>query len=950
MEAINATPDAVFSDRVRRFQEFLDTFTSYKDAIRSVQLFNMPDAKPGYEEDKKAQIEYAKLPQRVTVSLDDLREFDRSFWTGVLNTPAQFVPAAERAVTETAMILEENHTSSGAGTNVASAQQWKLSFRGSFGAHALSPRTLNSHHLNKLLSIEGIVTKVSLVRPKLLRSVHYAEKTGRFHYRDYRDATTSLTTQIPTPAIYPTEDPEGNRLTTEYGYSTYIDHQRVTVQEMPEKAPPGQLPRSIDVIMDEDLVDKTKPGDRVNIVGVYKSLGGGGLNSGSEQGATLSGFKTMILANTVYPLHARSTGVAAKQSLTDSDIRNINKLSRRDDIFDLLSQSLAPSIYGHDHIKKAILLMLLGGVEKNLENGSHLRGDINVLMVGDPSTAKSQLLRFVLNTASLAIATTGRGSSGVGLTAAVTMDRETGERRLEAGAMVLADRGIVCIDEFDKMSDVDRVAIHEVMEQQTVTIAKAGIHTTLNARCSVIAAANPVFGQYDLNKDPHYNIALPDSLLSRFDLLFVVTDDINENTDRAISEHVLRTHRYLPPGYLEGEPIREAINLSLSVGEEAAVNEEEEDDDDDDDENKVFEKFNPLLHAGAKLARNRGNRQGTELPQIVSIPFLRKYVQYTKERVSPTLTHEATALVVKTYSDLRNDQNTKKSPITPRTLETLIRLASAHAKVRLSRSVDRQDARVAAQLLKFALLGEEDFGPDLDAGDDTQRSPTKSPRKKQRVRHGVPAITPLQSSPTRAPFPSTSTPTRGGNGRRRNIFSDNETDEENAGLDVEQDEFMEEDASDMTALPEDQESDLQRRLESGLRVSPRRRQQVQNPPSDAPVTEDGRHILSAAENFHSRPVLTAEPPQHDQEIVSADTMEPGSISTSRLSLFSSIMAQLMQTDLFEDESYPLAALLDKVNEDLAEEDKFNAPEYLAGLKIMSDRNNLMVAEEKVWRV
>ena len=318
--------------------------------------------------------------------------------------------------------------------------------------------------------------------------------------------------------------------------------------------------------------------------------------------------------------------------------------------------------------------MLLAGAEKTvLETGTHLRGDINLLMVGDPSTAKSQILRQVMELAPLCINTTGRGSSGVGLTAAVCIDKDTGEKHLEAGAMVLADRGIVCIDEFDKMNDIDRVAIHEVMEQQTVTIAKAGIHVSLNARCSVIAAANPVYGEYARDISVAKNVGLPDSLLSRFDLLFVVLDEKDAEKDRRIAQKVISNHRYV--GTVDSNQ-----GYYNFFSDDFVVEPEMQKEKNEGKSGLIYEKSSVTV-AGKQV-------------NIVTRDFLRKFISFAKSQKAPQLTEDCVEEASKLYSDLRSqtlttDPSKVSVPVTVRTLESLIRLATAHAKLRLSKTIDK---------------------------------------------------------------------------------------------------------------------------------------------------------------------------------------------------------------------------------------------------------------------
>ncbi|CAH8526325.1 unnamed protein product [Heterobilharzia americana] len=671
---MDQTVDHSLIESEREYVEFLDETDEYKDRISSL---------------------ITRDAIRLMININDLRRQNSERANKLLSNTCSEIVACQRAIKK----CIQNANPDFAKTK----HEFFVGFEGSFGSRHVTPRTLSSKYLGNMVCLEGIVTKASLIRPKVVCSVHYCPATKKTVERRYADL--SSLEPYPSAGAYPTKDDEGNLLETEYGLSVYSDHQTVTIQEMPETAPAGQLPRSVDALLDNDLVDAVQPGDRVQIVGYYRCL------PGKKNGFTTASFRTVIIANNVQSL-SKETG----PNFSEKDISMMRLISKRNDVVNLLSRSIAPSIYGHEHIKQAILLLLLGGVERQLSNGSRIRGDINLLLMGDPSVAKSQFLRFVLHIAHRAIATTGRGSSGVGLTAAVTTDMETGERSLEAGAMVLADRGIVCIDEFDKMSDIDRTAIHEVMEQGRVTISKAGIQAKLNARCSVLAAANPVYGKYDQYKTPMENIGLQDSLLSRFDLLFIVLDKADPDSDRSIAEHVLRIHRYRGPGEQEGEalPLQSTTHL-LTTGADplAAVSQDDHDEDVVTDGSRTQEEDQVYEQQDEFLLPSSGRKKDQ-----LTMKFLQKYIHVARQ-LKPQLTEEAASILAEKYCDLRaqeategigrpgrGDQNRMRrtQPITARSLETLIRLATAHAKARMSKTVTKKDAEAAVQLISFVLF------------------------------------------------------------------------------------------------------------------------------------------------------------------------------------------------------------------------------------------------------
>lgn len=432
----------------------------------------------------------------------------------------------------------------------------------------------------------------------------------------------------------------------------YKDYQTLKIQEAPELVPTGEMPRSFVVSCERNLVDKVTPGMRVTIVGIFSILHSA---KGGRKDAQVAGIGQTVKVSYISAIGIQkesgenSLGFALPL-ISDDDKEKILALTKDPDVYNKIASSIGGSIYGGDDIKKAIAMLLFGGSSKKLPDGMKLRGEINILLLGDPSTAKSQLLKFVERCSPIAVYTSGKGSSAAGLTAAVIKDASSGEFQLEGGAMVLADGGVVCIDEFDKMRTVDRVAIHEAMEQQTISIAKAGITTILNSRTSVLAAANPVMGRYDDLKHAAEQIDFQSAILSRFDCIFIVRDIRDDERDRKMISHIVN------------------------------------------------------LHTGASgLAQENSE---------IDISLLKKYITYAKVNCSPRLSEESGAIMKDFYVKDRADSDDKESarvhggriPITVRQLEAIIRMSESLAKMQLKDVVEREHVEEAHRIFKVSTL------------------------------------------------------------------------------------------------------------------------------------------------------------------------------------------------------------------------------------------------------
>jgi len=498
-------------------------------------------------------------------------------------------------------------------------------------------RDLNTKHLGKLIFVTGVVTKRSAVRNQVKRLYICCAKcswpSGPFDVCEEKDLKPGSCIECQSKGPWYVDRQK----------TLYRNHQTITLQETPSSVEPGKMPRSKEVVLTGDQVDKVRPGDELHLTGVYKCI----YDALSNARTCFPVYKTEIES-----VHSFRKGDVKLIQITDEQTRQIHELARQPNIRERFISSMAPSIYGMWHVKTAIALSIMGGQGKVAAGKHRIRGDINTLIVGDPGLAKSQFLKYIEQTFPRAVYTTGKGASAVGLTAACVRD-EHGDWALQGGAMVLADSGICLIDEFDKMNDQDRTSIHEAMEQQTISISKAGIVATLQARCAVVAVANPIEGRYDPQRSFAQNVNLSDPILSRFDVLCVLKDEADPVQDESLADHVICSHRRShPEATVEDKQVKPKLALKAS-------------------------------HI-----------------QPIDQDLLQKYIVYCRQRVFPKVTDIDQDKLARFYAEIRDvASKSGGAPMTARHIESIIRLAEANARIELRQHVNDKDLDNAIGLM-----------------------------------------------------------------------------------------------------------------------------------------------------------------------------------------------------------------------------------------------------------
>ena len=555
-----------------------------------------------------------------------MSSFDEALADKVYKNPAEMIHLFEEAATE---VADEVTAPRPEGEEEVQKMQVMLHSEG----NPSSIRDLSADYVSKLVKIPGIVISASGVKCKATRiSVQCRScrtvvpnidiKPGLEGYALPRKCNIEQAGRPKCPLDPYFIMPDKCKC---------VDFQILKLQEAPDSVPHGEMPRHMKLFVDRFLCDKIVPGNRVMIQGIYSIKKAQKMSSKkSERGAV--GVRAPYLRVVGVQVETEGLGRASSDlRFTPAEEEEFRRLAAKPDVHEIIAKSIAPSIFGSDDIKKSIACLLFGGSKKILPDGLTRRGDINVLLLGDPGTAKSQLLKFVERVAPIAVYTSGKGSSAAGLTASIMRDPASRNFVVEGGAMVLADGGVVCIDEFDKMREDDRVAIHEAMEQQTISIAKAGITTTLNSRCSVLAAANSIFGRWDDTKAEE-NIDFMPTILSRFDCIFIVKDEHDEARDITLAKHVMN------------------------------------------------------VHVNAQATAEESEREGE-----LSLSFLKKFISYARANCGPRLSEEAGNKLKNRYVIMRNgtkeiEDDTRKRlaiPITVRQLEAIIRISESLAKMEL---------------------------------------------------------------------------------------------------------------------------------------------------------------------------------------------------------------------------------------------------------------------------